>query len=139
MTKKTAKCQACGKLIDGEIFHLGFSDMVALYCSSCPMVLLLSDFQLLENKGIKWLHHTAGDKGWEYYDRHLLPVYSEIEKLFKQCKCGGRFGFTNPPRCPKCNQYMQGNCYEDKPILMQRDKYAFVCAGSVTDVEQIEP
>ena len=137
MTKETATCQSCGKDIAGEIYHLGFSNMEALYCSSCPKVLLLSDFELIENRNIIWPHLKANDEGWQYYDRHLLPVYSQIEKLFKDCNCGGRFGFMNPPRCPKCSDLLRGNCYEDKPILKQRDRYIFVCGGSVTDKEQL--
>ena len=53
MTKESTKCQSCGKKIKGEIYHPGFSNMEALYCSARPMVLLRSDFQLLETNGIK--------------------------------------------------------------------------------------
>ena len=94
---------------------------------------------MIESRGIKRPNLKAGDNGWEYYDRHLLPVYTKVEGLFMPCRCGGHFGYMNPPRCPKCLKYLMGDCYEDKPILKERDKYVFVSVGSVTDKEQLRP
>ena len=138
MTAHKAKCRNCGEQVSGEIYHLGFSDMQALYCSSCPKVLLLKDFKLFERNEIKWLNLKASDPGFQYFDRHLLPVFKQIEDLFRRCSCGGYYGYMNPPRCPKCNGLFLGDIYEDKPVLKSRDKYVFVTAGSVNDAEQIK-
>ena len=137
MTAHTAKCRNCGEDVSGEIYHLGFSDMQALYCSSCPKVLLLKDFSLLERNNIKWPNLRACDPEFQYFERHLFPVFKQIEKLFRPCSCGGHYGYMNPPRCPKCAGLFLGDVYEDKPVLKSRDKYVFVTVGSVDDVEQL--
>lgn len=139
MTAHTAKCQTCGRKVSGEIYHLGFSDMDALYCSSCPRVLLFKDHSLLDRFGIKWPHLKAHDPGFQFYNRHLLPVFERIESLFKPCQCGGRYAYMNPPRCPKCNGLLRGDLYEDKPILKQNDGYVFVTVGCVDDLQQLKP
>lgn len=139
MTEHTAKCEACGESVSGEIYHLGFSDMEALYCSSCPKVLLMKDHNLLESVGIKWLNLEPGDAGWQEYGRHVLPVYEKIENLFNPCECGGVYRYMNPPRCPRCQGLLRGDMYEDKPVLKNRDGYVFVTTGSVDDVEQLKP
>ncbi|WP_139351688.1 hypothetical protein [Rhodanobacter sp. C06] len=138
MTAQIIVCQACNAEVHGEIYHLGFCDMQALYCSSCPKVLLLKDRELLPSNGISWPNLTAADPGFEFYDRHLLPVYASIEALFDPCECGGRYLYMAPPHCPKCGGLLRGDCYEDKPILKERDGYVFVSAGSVTDHEQLK-
>ena len=138
MTAHTAKCEACGETVSGEIYHLGFSDMDALYCSSCPKVLLLRDRSLLENLDIERLKLEPGDPGWQEYGRHSLPVYAKIENLFNPCECGGVFRYMNPPRCPKCRGLLRGDLYEDKPVLKSRDGYVFVTAGSVNDLQQLK-
>jgi hypothetical protein len=137
MTAHTAPCQACGERILGEIFHLGFSDMDALYCSSCPSVLLLKDGRILERHGITWPDVDASKPGFQFYCRHLLPVFAQIEALFRPCACGGHYGFMNPPRCPQCLGLLRGDVYEDKPILKLNDGYVFVTVGSVDDRTQL--
>lgn len=39
-------------------------------------------------------------------------------------------------RCPKCNEYIFGEDYEDKPVIQQTQGYVFVTVGSVTDEDQ---
>lgn len=41
MTEHVQKCGACGDEVKGELYHLGFSDMDAVYCCDCPNVLLI--------------------------------------------------------------------------------------------------
>lgn len=138
MSAHTESCQSCNAQIEGNMIHLGFSDMQALYCSSCPCVLLLKDWTLLEKHGISWPHLQAGDKGWQPWDRHLLPIYQKIEALFIPCSCGGTFRFMNSPRCPKCKGLLRGDVYEDKPILKERDLYAFVSVDSISDTDGLK-
>jgi len=133
MSAHAAVCQACHREVQGEIFHLGFSDMDALYCSKCPKVLLLKDWRLPQRRGIL----PPTEREFQYYSRQWLPYYAKVEALFRPCACGGHYGYMNPPRCPLCNGLLRGDCYEDKPILKQRDGYVFVCAGSVNDSEQL--
>ncbi len=122
-------CQSCNAEVEGVTYHLGFSNMDALYCSSCPRVLLLKDWNLLAENGIT----RPGQDEFQFYNRHVLPFYARIEALFRPCVCGGRYRYMNPPRCPLCNGLLRGNCYEDKPVLKQRDYHVFICGGSVED------
>jgi hypothetical protein len=129
MTAETVVCQSCRAKVHGEIFHLGFSDMDALYCSSCPKVLLLRDWQLLSERGIT----RPSDAEFQEWNRHMLPFYEKVEALFLPCSCGGSYRYMNPPHCPSCHGLLRGDCYEDKPVLKQRDSYVFVSAGSIDD------
>ena len=99
----------------------------------------ITNRDLLENLGIKWLNLEPGDRGWQEYGRHSLPIYERIEELFKPCECGGVFRYMNPPRCPRCRGLLRGDLYEDKPVLKSRDGYVFVTAGSVNDLQQLKP
>ena len=137
MTEHTATCQSCHAEVHGQIYHLGFSNMQALYCSACPNVLLLKDPELPMRRGIRWPNLAPHDPGFQFYGRHLLPVYAAIEDLFNPCPCGGTYQFMAPPRCPKCNGLLRGDCYEDKPVLKERDGYVFVSTKSVDDRQQI--
>jgi len=132
MTKHTVKCQSCSAEVVGELYHAGFSDMEGLYCSSCPRVLLLKDWHLLEQRGIR----LPPEGSFQYYNRHMLSYYAQVEALFRQCQCGGHYGYMNSPRCPVCSGLLRGDSYEDKPILKQQDGFVFVTTGSVDDHEQ---
>lgn len=137
MTKHTQECKSCGKDSEGEIYHMGFSDMSCMYCDSCPRVLLLKDGNLLKKNGIEWPNLQPGDEGWEYYNRHLLPIYEKLESLFKSCECGGHFRAWAAPRCPKCNDYLSAVEPEpDKPSKWY-SKYVFVTVGSYNDIEHL--
>ena len=138
MTAHTSVCKSCNAKIHGEIFHLGFSEMQALYCSDCPRVLLLKDQGILERAAISWPNLHAGDTGWQPWDQHLLSTYREIEQLFLPCSCGGAYRFMSSPRCPKCNDLLQGDLYEDKPIFKERDMYVFVTSGSIDDDQALK-
>ncbi|HDY99556.1 MAG TPA: hypothetical protein ENH72_13850 [Pseudomonas sabulinigri] len=132
MTEHVQKCGACGEEVKGELYHLGFSDMDAVYCWDCPNVLLIKDHDFFEKNGITFPHLMPGDKGWQEYNKHMLPYYKEAEKLFPGCGCGGSFRFMAPPRCPKCNDYLAGKDkdYGGKPYYRYH-KYVFVTVGSV--------
>jgi hypothetical protein len=139
MSQYVVECQACGEDIVGEIFHLGATNMEALYCSSCPRVLLLKTPGLIERFNIVRPGVGGGEPGFQPFLRHLLPFYAKVEALFRPCECGGRFGYMNPPRCPKCNGLLRGDLYGDRPIAKVTDGYALVTLGSVDDLSQLKP
>jgi len=137
MTKHIQECKSCDKESEGELYHMGFSDMSCMYCDSCPRVLLLKDGSLLKKNGIEWPQLQPGDEGWEYYNRHLLPVYEKLESLFKPCECGGHFRAWAAPRCSICNDYLSAVAPEpDKPSKWY-SKHVFVTVGSYSDIEHL--
>lgn len=129
MTKHTQKCLSCHEEITGELYHMGFSNIDAIYCTSCPNVLLIKDRNFYDKNNIEFPHLVAGDKGWQEYNRHLLPYYKNAEQHLPQCSCGDSFEYMAPPRCPKCNGYIFGKSYENKPVL-RNINYAFVTKKS---------
>ena len=140
MTRHSADCRACGETVSGDIYHQGFADMDALYCSSCPKVLLVQDRRaLLGRFAISWPALEAHSPGFEIYCRHLMPAFERLEALFEPCTCGGHYRYMNPPRCPGCNGLLRGDLYEDKPISKINDLYVFATAGVVYDAEQLRP
>lgn len=132
------QCQACGESVSGEIHHLAFANMEALYCSSCPRVLLLKTPGILERFGI--VRPPLGHQypGFLPYLRHLLPFFAKVEALFAPCQCGGHYGFMNPPRCPKCNGLLRGDLYGDKPLAKVTDGYALVTLEAVDAERQLK-
>lgn len=46
MTAHSYTCKNCSSEVQGELYHLGFSDMDCMYCDSCPRVLLLKEYNL---------------------------------------------------------------------------------------------
>jgi len=137
MSKHVGTCEACGQAVSGELYHLGFSNMQALYCSNCPSVLLLKHWDILERHGIVWPSLETASPGFEHYCRHLLPVFARIEELFSPCACGGHYRYMNSPRCPRCRGLLRGDVYEDKPILKLNDGYVFATTGAVADLAQL--
>jgi hypothetical protein len=127
-------CQSCGSYIQGNSYHLGFSNLDAFYCSKCEAALLIEGYHLnLEHL------QAVKQKPFEYFNRHEIPYWNQVATLFSKCECGGDFAYLNPPRCPKCKGFLRGNCYEDKPILKQRDGYVFVCGKSYSSKDLIKP
>lgn len=137
MGTHVVQCQACGEDIAGEIVHLGAANMEALHCSSCPRVLLLKTPGVPERFGIARPSTGRYAPEFQPYLRQLLPFYAKVEALFAPCECGGRYGYMNPPRCPKCNGLLRGDCYGDKPIAKVTDGYALVTIGAVSDEDQL--
>jgi hypothetical protein len=133
------RCEACGEDVVAGMIHLGASNAEALYCSSCPRVLLLRTPDLLERFGIKRPALGPNFPGFQPFLRHLLPFYAKVEALFLPCECGGHYGYMNPPRCPKCNGLLRGDVYGDKPIAKVTDGYALVTLGAVDDMDQLKP
>ncbi|HEX8963688.1 MAG TPA: hypothetical protein VF801_11860 [Rhodocyclaceae bacterium] len=138
MSTHVIQCEACGEDIAGQIHHLGLAGMDALYCSSCPRVLLVKA-NLLDRFRIVRPPLGKDYPGFQPYLRHLLPFYEKVEDLFLPCECGGRFGFMNPPRCPKCGGLLRGDVYGDRPIAKVTDGYAFVSVGSVDGAAWLKP
>ena len=131
MTQHRQLCQSCHSEISGELIHLGFSNIDVIYCNQCPNVLIIKDQGFYENNEIELPRLSAGEKGWQEYDRHLIPYFKLAEKLFPQCACGGRFEYMAAPRCPSCNEYILGKGYEDKPAL-RNTRSAFISRESVS-------
>ena len=135
MTAHSVICKSCGANVEGELYHLGFSDMDCMYCDSCPRVLLLKDYTLAERHGINWPQLQPGDPGWEHYNRHLIPYYARFEALFKPCVCGGHFRASAAPRCPSCNGFLAGVAPPaDQPSTWHKG-HVFITLGSFTDTE----
>ena len=128
MTKHTLNCKECRNSIDGELYHLGFSNLEAIYCDSCPNVLLLRLPGFYSDNGIEMPSLQAGDEGWGFYDRHLFPYYEKAESHFPSCSCGGCFRFMAAPRCPVCKQYLMGKGFANP--IDRNMRHVFVCAES---------
>nr|CAP48346.1 putative integron gene cassette protein [uncultured bacterium] len=64
------------------------------------------------------------------------PCTQQLKAFSTLVSCGGTFQFMAPPQCPICNDLLRGDCYEDKPVLKERDGYVFVSASSVDDRQQ---
>lgn len=131
MTHHIQKCECCGTSVEGELYHVGFSDMEALYCERCPNVLLIKDQNFYKKIGVEFPNLVAGDKGWEEYNRHLLPYFEAVERHLPLCPCGSHFKYMAAPRCPKCHDYMFGRGYEDKPVL-RNARHVFVSSESTS-------
>ena len=130
MTQHTQQCACCKSEISGELYHCGFSDMEAIYCEFCPNVLLLKDSDFYQRIGVIFPNLMAGDKGWQEYNKHLLPYFEQVEKHFPLCSCGGHFRYMAAPRCPKCLSYIFGQGYDDKPVH-RNIRHAFVTRESI--------
>ncbi|MCJ8169300.1 hypothetical protein [Atopomonas sediminilitoris] len=130
MTHHTQQCSCCKSEVSGELYHLGFSDMEAVYCERCPNVLLIKDPDFYSKIGVAFPNLMAGDKGWQEYDKHLLPYFAETEKHFPLCSCGAHFRYMAAPRCPKCHNYILGKGYGDKPVY-RNARYVFVTNESI--------
>lgn len=129
MSRHVQECRCCKMQISGEIYHLGFSDMEAVYCERCPNVLLIKDHQFYSRNGIEIPFLVAGEKGWLEYDAHLLPFFEQAEQYLPPCSCGGHFRYMATPRCPSCSGYIMGKDYEGKPVL-RNARYVFVTKES---------
>jgi hypothetical protein len=107
-----AKCKNCGTEFEaseggGFTFHL-------LHCDQCGKDKSISFDKLgdLHLRYVKGLDVPYSSFSWEL-DKSIQrnypgePIseadyYKEIEKLIRKCRCGGRYRFDAPPRCPKC-------------------------------------
>lgn len=126
-------CQNCGSYIKGKSYHLGFSNLLCFYCSECEAALLIDTY--LPELGNP---QKIEQKPFEIFSRHEIPYWNQVKTLFNGCKCGGSFAYLNPPRCPKCKGLLRGNCYEDKPVLKDRDGYTFVSGESYSSKDWLK-
>jgi hypothetical protein len=110
-----------------------------MYCDSCPNVLLLKNHKIFEDREIKFPNLLPSDEGWQSYEKHLLPIYSKVESLFKPCDCGGHFRAWANPRCPVCNDFLLGEETEpDKPSKwVSRSSYVFIATNSYDDEQYL--
>jgi Zn finger protein HypA/HybF involved in hydrogenase expression len=107
-----AKCGECGAEFEvseggGFTFHL-------LHCDRCGKGKSISFDKIgeLHLRYVKGLDMPYSTVTWDS-DRFIQETYTgepiseaeyhqEIEKLTRKCRCGGRYRFDAPPRCPKC-------------------------------------
>ncbi len=119
-SRRVAKlCHSCGGFVSGTVAHLGFSNLDAMYCSKCEGVLYISQYSL----DVTDIFSESCPR--EEYSMEYVPVWTKFEALFAPCPCGGKFKMLNPPRCPKCHDFILGDYYNGKPIYKLRDKYSF--------------
>jgi predicted Zn-ribbon and HTH transcriptional regulator len=107
-----AKCKSCGFKFKVEIgggftFHL-------LHCDACGKSKAMSFDEIGEpnlryKKGLPGPYSVATSE----FDKHVRENYpgeplseeeyhSIVEDMAGSCKCGGKYKFDAPPRCPKC-------------------------------------
>jgi hypothetical protein len=114
-------------------YHVGFSDIVQLYCATCEGVLLVDLYHPALSDLHSWAEQNAKGFGFAPAD-----LWREFEARFRPCPCGGRFAYLNPPRCPHCRGLLRGDCYAGEPTRKVQDGYVFVPGASFTGREQAE-
>ena len=129
MTHHIQQCKSCDTEVQGELYHLGFSDMEALYCERCPNVLLIKDPDFYRRIGVSPPNLSAGDEGWLEYNRHLLPFFGQVESHLPTCSCGGCFRYMAAPRCAACNDYIFAQPYSEP--IDRSVRHVFVSKDSV--------
>ncbi len=107
-----AKCNACGSEFPvddggGFSFHM-------LRCDTCGATKSigfdkLGDLHLRYLKGLSGPycvasadHDRAVRENFESEPIGREQYHAAVEKKFRRCKCGGRYRFDAPPRCPDC-------------------------------------
>jgi Zn finger protein HypA/HybF involved in hydrogenase expression len=109
----SAKCLECGNTFTvdhggGFVFHL-------LRCDKCGRTKAI-DFARLGELHLRYLKGLPGPYcvATSEHDKYvreqvdLQPISEEeyqrgVEKRAGKCKCGGKYVFDAPPRCPKCH------------------------------------
>jgi hypothetical protein len=96
------RCSACGKETTFDqpyAYHAGFSDQGFLYNDTGNLTLVFS----------------AYDKEFSSVFGHLMPwtpqdeeKKKKFEDLLPPAPTGGRWGFSNPARCPHCGVKLSG-------------------------------
>jgi len=107
-----AKCRECGA--EFEVSHGGGFFSHLLRCDRCGKTKSISFDELgdLHLRYLKSLDIPYSSASWEFdksvqrsHPGEPIPegeYHQEIENLLRKCRCGGRYSFTAPPRCPKC-------------------------------------
>lgn len=90
---REANCAHCGHAFAYRQYHAGFSNEGYMYCDQDEAVLTWGAYNS---------SHTR------IVDKHPWMLSPEerrlVEASIKPCPCGGRFAFSNQPRCPSCNR-----------------------------------
>ena len=81
--EREVSCKACRRLVTGRIGHLGFSDLVCMYCSGCPNALLIH----IADPAILSVEHLK-NQSFQHFDRHLIPFWNAVAERFRKCECG---------------------------------------------------
>jgi hypothetical protein len=133
--RKTAmRCVHCRRFVRGQQYHLGFSDLLVLYCSGCEGALLMRGTVAYGDLLPPSDHLPQGDhENWQ------LPYWRAVESLFLPCPCGGSFGYLNPPRCPYCRAPVAGDIFEGKVVLKQREGYCFLAGEQFDARDMLRP
>jgi len=121
MSKKF-KCKTCGKQVEGERYHAGFSDIGFLYCNKDSTVLIFNAFDPVFEK-------LAGDiHPWTLVEENNKEKMESIENNLINCPCGGRFYFDNYLICPIC-----GGEFSEQ---MAKNIYVFVLGQEIDGEKQ---
>ena len=131
--REVALCKCCNKFVSGTHLHLGFSNLMALYCSRCEGV-LLDEYGDIETSDLPERQKLPkGD-----YGKSDMAYWIKYGDLFKPCPCGGTFDYLNSPRCPKCKGLLFGDLFKDKPALKEQNGYVFMSGPSFRAKEMIK-
>ncbi len=107
-----AKCTKCGAEFD--VSHGGGFSFHLLRCDRCGKEKAVSfedlgDLHLRYLKGLGMSYSVASAEHDKYVQEHYseqstseVEYHDAIEKTLRKCRCGGRYRFDAPPRCPKC-------------------------------------
>src|SRR5438309_12076697 len=93
MTAREAPCPHCARLIQFEQYHAGFGDEGYLYCDKDSTVLTWSSYDRVYSSIVRKHPWMLTDAEKRLVEDALLP-----------CPLGGKFAFSNSPRCPHCSQ-----------------------------------
>ncbi len=110
-------CPSCRRVIHLEQeypYHAGFSNQGFLYCDKDSTILLFDSYNKCFEAIVGSVHPWSLNPGQK----------REVEAHLKPCPCGGRFSFSNEPRCPFCG----GSIQSALP-----SKLHYVILGSVVD------
>ena len=90
--RSASVCVHCGRALEFDRFHAGFSDQGYMYCDRDSTVVTWSSFDSTYSA------LTENTHPW------MLTAEAKrvVERSIVDCPCGGQFRFGNLPRCPHC-------------------------------------
>jgi hypothetical protein len=91
--RSASLCWHCGRTLDFDRFHAGFSNQGYMYCDRDSTIVIWSSYDPTYSALSESTHP------W------MLTVEAKqvVERSIIDCPCGGQFRFANLPRCPHCN------------------------------------
>jgi hypothetical protein len=127
--KDSISCPFCNASLEVLAIHNGSNDSIHAYCDSSAHVTILN----LYDMRLRTLLEQMNDN-WNTDPAQLAVIENEL----KPCSCGGKFTFSAPLRCSKCNQILSseifGNLIDPEKKWWDRSWhsiYAFILDGLV--------